>query len=89
MLSIRFARPPLERGGTGTPTAAGDPDDEVKVGLLELAKQLGNVSQACKVMGYSRDKHSTGQALLLARAARDRAPLSAGCLSERRASSLA
>src|ERR671917_108372 len=27
----------------------------VKVGLLELANQLGNVSQACKVMGYSRD----------------------------------
>ena len=26
-----------------------------KVGLLELAKQLGNVSQACKKMGYSRD----------------------------------
>jgi hypothetical protein len=26
-----------------------------KAGLLELAKQLGNVSQACKVMGYSRD----------------------------------
>ena len=26
-----------------------------KVGLLELAKQLGNVSTACKVMGYSRD----------------------------------
>lgn len=26
-----------------------------KVGLLELAKQLGNVSQACKIMGYSRD----------------------------------
>jgi hypothetical protein len=25
------------------------------VGLLELAKQLGNVSQACKIMGYSRD----------------------------------
>lgn len=24
---------------------------KVKVGLLELAKQLGNVSQACKVMG--------------------------------------
>jgi hypothetical protein len=24
----------------------------VKVGLLELAKQLGNVSQACKMMGY-------------------------------------
>jgi molybdenum-dependent DNA-binding transcriptional regulator ModE len=26
-----------------------------KVGLLELAKQLGNVSRACKIMGYSRD----------------------------------
>src|SRR6201990_1961334 len=26
-----------------------------KVGLLELASQLGNVSQACKMMGYSRD----------------------------------
>ena len=26
-----------------------------KLGLLELAKQLGNVSQACKVLGYSRD----------------------------------
>lgn len=28
---------------------------KTKVGLLELAKQLGNVSQACKIMGYSRD----------------------------------
>jgi len=28
---------------------------KAKVGLLELAKQLGNVAQACKVMGYSRD----------------------------------
>jgi len=28
---------------------------KAKVGLLELAKQLGNVSQACRVMGYSRD----------------------------------
>lgn len=28
---------------------------KAKVGLLELAKQLGNVSQACKIMGYSRD----------------------------------
>ena len=26
-----------------------------KLGLLELAKQLGSVSQACKTMGYSRD----------------------------------
>ena len=26
-----------------------------KVGVLELAKQVGNVSQDCKIMGYSRD----------------------------------
>lgn len=26
-----------------------------RVGLLQLAEHLGNVSQACKVMGYSRD----------------------------------
>lgn len=26
-----------------------------KLGLIELAKQLGNVSKACDVMGYSRD----------------------------------
>ena len=31
---------------------------KVKVGLLELAKQWGNVSQACKVMGDSRDSFS-------------------------------
>lgn len=28
-----------------------------KLGLLELAKQLGNVQQACKVLGYSRDSY--------------------------------
>jgi molybdenum-dependent DNA-binding transcriptional regulator ModE len=26
-----------------------------KVGLLKLADMLGSVSEACKVMGYSRD----------------------------------
>jgi ACT domain-containing protein len=26
-----------------------------KLGLLKLAEQLGNVSEACKVMGYSRN----------------------------------
>jgi transposase InsO family protein len=28
-----------------------------KVGLLELAKKLGNVSSACKTIGYSRDSY--------------------------------
>jgi hypothetical protein len=28
---------------------------KTKVGLLELGTQLGNVSKACRVMGYSRD----------------------------------
>lgn len=34
-----------------------------KLGLLELAKELGNVSKACKVMGYSRDSFSRFQTL--------------------------
>jgi transposase InsO family protein len=28
-----------------------------KIGLLELAKTLGNISSACKAMGYSRDSY--------------------------------
>ncbi len=28
---------------------------KTKVGVLELAKQLDNVSKACRLMGYSRD----------------------------------
>lgn len=28
---------------------------KARVGLLELGRQLGNVSEACKIMGYSRD----------------------------------
>jgi hypothetical protein len=28
-----------------------------KLGLLELAKSLGNVSSACKTLGYSRDSY--------------------------------
>ena len=28
---------------------------KTKLGLRELGRQLGNVSEACRVMGYSRD----------------------------------
>jgi hypothetical protein len=28
-----------------------------KLGLLEFAKQLGNVSSACRTLGYSRDSY--------------------------------
>ncbi|WP_342265385.1 IS481 family transposase [Cardinium endosymbiont of Philonthus spinipes] len=34
-----------------------------KVGLLELAKTLGNISSACKTMGYSRDSYYRFKAL--------------------------
>lgn len=34
-----------------------------KLGLLELAKQLGSVSSACKAMGYSRDSYYRFKAL--------------------------
>ena len=40
-----------------------------KVGLLELAKQLGNVSQACKMMGYSRDSFYRFKEVIVTKAA--------------------
>src|SRR3712207_1011608 len=43
-------------GGTETPEMTQEQKIiRAKVGLLELARQLGNVSQACKMLGYSRD----------------------------------
>src|ERR1700719_2186279 len=45
-------------GGSCTGAYIMTPEQKViraKVGVLELAKHLGNVSQACKMMGYSRD----------------------------------
>ena len=35
-----------------------------KVGLLKLSEMLGSVSEACKVMGYSRDSFALGEVLL-------------------------
>ncbi|QWR78474.1 hypothetical protein E2O03_013735 [Candidatus Magnetomonas plexicatena] len=31
-----------------------------KLGILNLAQELGNVSRACKVFGYSRDSYTKG-----------------------------
>jgi ACT domain-containing protein len=40
-----------------------------KAGLLNLAKELGNISKACKIMGYSRDTFYRYQAALPGKAA--------------------
>jgi hypothetical protein len=43
----------LQEGSEEMTTA--DKVIKTKVGVLELGKQLGNVSKACRIMGYSRD----------------------------------
>lgn len=51
---------------------------KTKVSVLELAKQLGHVSKACQVMGYSRDSFSTASRNSTTRAARPRSKRSHG-----------
>src|SRR5215471_612877 len=51
---VGVAQPPPRRLQE-TPMTKDQKIIRAKAGLLELAKQLGNVSQACKIMGYSRD----------------------------------
>jgi len=45
---------------------------KVKVGLLELAKQLGNVSQACKVMWGTVARVSIGSKSCMTKGAKRR-----------------
>jgi hypothetical protein len=53
--AVRWSAAP--RPGDGSDRLDGERAvvSRAKVGLLELVKQLGNVSQGCEVLGYSRD----------------------------------
>src|SRR5947209_13516564 len=60
VLACREAEPteePTHQAGTiGAPSMTQNQKIiRPKIGVLELAKQLGNVSQACKIMGFLRD----------------------------------
>ena len=52
-MDLHNRRPVLQKGNP--PVSTVQKIIKNKVGLLNLAEELGNVSRACKVMGYSRD----------------------------------
>ena len=52
VLVIQSISVELKEGSEEEMTTA-DKVIKTKVGLLELGKQLGNVTKACRVMGYS------------------------------------
>jgi hypothetical protein len=50
-----------KHGKEGTGDDAGREDYQGKVGLLQLAKELKNVSRACRTLGVSRDSFLLAQ----------------------------
>lgn len=62
MGEINGASPRVDDANQGV-RRAGDSSIAKKVALLQLAQQLGNVRQACKLTGYSRDSYYRFQKL--------------------------
>src|SRR5688572_32265681 len=46
---------PVDATSSDTPTSERRGTTDSKIVVLELARRLGSVSQACRIMGYSRD----------------------------------
>ena len=79
---VRGSQRPASAFSKDTDDDQGTVDHPRQVGLLELARQLGNVSQACRLMGYLRARflslrglHERRRRISAARAARRKAIL--------------